>query len=136
MEPGSKFKFTLENSRPTWDIKLMSYILDPLPGAKLKAGPVSISGVAYNDGKPTIEAVLVSVDKGKSWTPTEFDVPERVPIAGTSGRPRRRLGPVPTRSGRGATDLLGRSQPLDGKIFWKPNGYEWTGIFKNEVTVQ
>ena len=30
---------------------------------------------------------------------------------------------------------LGRSQPLDGKIFWNPNGYEWTGIFKNTVIV-
>ena len=51
LKPGEKFRFTLENSRPTWDIRLMSYILDPLPGAKLKAGPVTISGVAYNDGK-------------------------------------------------------------------------------------
>jgi sulfite oxidase len=37
---GEKFRFTLENSRPTWDIRLMSYILNPLPGARLKAGPV------------------------------------------------------------------------------------------------
>ena len=35
-----------------------------------------------------------------------------------------------------ATDALGRSQPLDAKIYWNPNGYEWTGIFKNEVTVE
>ena len=32
LQPGEKFRFTLENSRPTWDIRLMSYILDPLPG--------------------------------------------------------------------------------------------------------
>jgi len=25
---------------------------------------------------------------------------------------------------------------FDGKIYWNPNGYEWTGIFKNEVTVE
>ena len=32
------------------------------------------------------------------------------------------------------TDALGRSQPLDGTIFWNPNSYEWTGVFKCEVT--
>ena len=35
-----------------------------------------------------------------------------------------------------ATDALGRSQPLDGAIFSNPNGYEWTGVFKREVTVK
>jgi hypothetical protein len=34
-----------------------------------------------------------------------------------------------------AIDALGRTQPLDGSIFWNPNGYEWTGVFKVEVTV-
>ena len=56
MKAGAPFKFTLENSRPTWDIRLMSYILDPLPGAKLKAGPITVSGVAYNDGKAPSKA--------------------------------------------------------------------------------
>ena len=135
MEPGSKFKFTLENSRPTWDIRLMSYILDPLPGAKLKAGPISISGVAYNDGKAAIESVLVSVDKGKSWTPAEFDVPES-PYSWYEWKAEKTLGPGTHEIWARATDLLGRSQPLDGKIYWNPNGYEWTGIFKNEVTVE
>ena len=28
-----------------------------------------------------------------------------------------------------------RPQPaLDGSVFWNPNGYEWTGVFKTEVT--
>ena len=40
----------MENSRPTWDIRLMSYNLDPEPGAKLKAVAVTVRGVAYNDG--------------------------------------------------------------------------------------
>jgi sulfite oxidase len=135
LQPGEKFKFTLENSRPTWDIKLMSYILDPLPGAKLKAGPVSISGVAYNDGKAAIEAVLVSVDKGKSWTPAQFEIPAS-PYSWYEWKTEKTLGPGTHEIWARATDLLGRSQPLDGKIYWNPNGYEWTGIFKNEVTVE
>jgi len=35
-----------------------------------------------------------------------------------------------------AIDAFGRTQPLDGSIFWNPNGYEWTGVFKIEVTAQ
>jgi hypothetical protein len=34
------------------------------------------------------------------------------------------------------SDALGRSQPLDGSIYWNPNGYEWTGVYKSQVTVQ
>lgn len=132
---GENFRFTLENSRPTWDIRLMSYILDPLPGAKLKAGPITVSGVAYNDGKAPIESVLVSFDKGKSWTPSEFDVPES-PYSWYEWKTVKTLEPGTHEIWARAIDGLGRSQPLDGKVFWNPNGYEWTGIFKNEVTVE
>jgi sulfite oxidase len=135
LEIGEKFRFTLENSRPTWDIRLMSYILDPLPGAKLKAGVITVSGVAYNDGKAPIESVLVSVDKGRSWQPAEFEIPES-PYAWYQWKAQRTLNPGTHEIWARATDALGRSQPLDGKIFWNPNGYEWTGIFKNKVTVE
>ena len=134
LKPGQRFKFTLENSRPTWDLKLMSYVLSPLPGAKLEAGPVTIRGVAYNDGKARIESVLVSTDQGKSWEPAELEVPDS-PYAWYEWKTERTL----TRGGyeiwARAIDHLGRSQPLDGRIFWNPNGYEWTGVFKVDVTV-
>jgi sulfite oxidase len=135
LKPGEKFRFTLENSRPTWDICLMSYILNPEPDAKLKAGSMTISGVAYNDGKAPIESVLVSVDKGQSWKPAKFDVPES-PYSWYEWRSETTFAPGAYEIWARATDALGRSQPLDGKIFWNPNGYEWTGIFKNKVTVE
>jgi sulfite oxidase len=132
---GEKFRFTLENSRPTWDIRLMSYILDPLPGARLKAGLITVSGVAYNDGRAPIESVLVSVDKGESWQPAQFEVPES-PYAWYQWKAQQTLKLGTHEIWARAIDALGRSQPLDGKIFWNPNGYEWTGIFKNKVTVE
>jgi sulfite oxidase len=134
LKPGEKFRFTLENSRPTWDIRLMSYILNPLPGATLKAGAVTVSGVAYNDGKAPIELVLVSVDKGQSWQPAKLDVPAS-PFAWYLWKAEVTLKTGIHEIWARATDALGRSQPLDGKIFWNPNGYEWTGVFKNEVVV-
>jgi sulfite oxidase len=132
---GEKFRFTLENSRPTWDIRLMSYILNPLPRAKLKAGAATVSGVAYNDGKAPIESVLVSVDKGQSWVPSKFNVPDS-PYSWYEWNIQVNLSPGTHEIWARAIDALGRSQPLDGKIFWNPNGYEWTGIFKNTVTVK
>lgn len=135
LQPGEKFKFTMENSRPTWDIRLMSYILEPEPGAMLKAGTVTVKGVAYNDGKSPIESVLVSFDRGQSWQLATLDVPDS-PYAWYQWTAHTSLEPGSYEIWARATDALGRSQPLDGSIFWNPNGYEWTGVFKNVVTVE
>jgi sulfite oxidase len=135
LQPGEKFRFTLENSRPTWDIRLMSYILQPETGAKLKAGAVTVSGVAYNDGSARLESVLVSVDRGQSWQPAKFAVPDS-PYAWYQWTTQANLKPGVHEIWSRSIDALGRSQPLDGSIFWNPNGYEWTGVFKIEVTVK
>jgi len=135
LKPGEKFRFSLENSRPTWDIRLMSYILQPETGAKLKAGTVTVGGVAYNDGSARLESVLVSVDRGQNWRPAKFEVPDS-PYAWYQWTTQANLKPGVHEVWSRAIDALGRSQPLDGSIFWNPNGYEWTGVFKIEVTVK
>jgi sulfite oxidase len=135
LEPGEKFRFTMENSRPTWDIRLMSYILHPESGAKLKAGPVTVSGVAYNDGSARLESVLVSLDRGQSWQPAKFEMPDS-PYAWYRWTTEANLRPGVHEVWSRAIDALGRTQPLEGSIFWNPNGYEWTGVFKVEVTVK
>jgi DMSO/TMAO reductase YedYZ molybdopterin-dependent catalytic subunit len=134
VEPGERFRFTLENSRPTWYLKLMSYVLDPEPGAVLEAGPVTVSGVAYNDGSARIESVLVSTDRGRSWQAAEFDVPES-PYAWYQWSTRVTVEPGAHEIWCRAVDDFGRSQPLDGSINWNPNGYEWTGVFRTPVSV-
>jgi DMSO/TMAO reductase YedYZ molybdopterin-dependent catalytic subunit len=134
VKPGEQFRFTLENSRPTWFIRLMSYVLDPEPGAELAAGPVTVSGVAYNDGSARLESVLVSSDRGQSWQPAEFQAPES-PYAWYQWRTQVNLEPGIREIWSRAFDAHGRTQPLDGSVSWNPNGYEWTGVFKTEVTV-
>ena len=134
VKPGERFRFTLENSRPTWFIRLMSYILEPLDGANLKAGPVTVSGVAYNDGSTRMESVLVSFDRGSSWQPAEFEAPES-PYAWYQWTTQAELEPGVHEIWSRAIDALGRIQPLDGSVHWNPNGYEWTGVFKTKVTV-
>jgi sulfite oxidase len=134
LKEGEKFRFTMENSRPTWDIRLMSYILEPAAGATLKAGAFTVSGVAYNDGSVRLESVLVSFDRGQSWQPAKFEVPDS-PYAWYRWTTQANLKPGVHEIWSRAIDALGRSQPLDGSIFWNPNGYEWTGVFKVELTV-
>jgi len=134
LKAGEKFRFTMENSRPTWDIRLMSYILEPESGAKLKAGVVTVSGVAYNDGSVRLESVLVSFDRGQNWQPAKFEIPDS-PYAWYRWTTQANLKPGVHEIWSRAIDALGRTQPLEGSIFWNPNGYEWTGVFKVEVTV-
>ena len=135
LKEGEKFRFAMENSRPTWDIRLMSYILKPESGAKLKAGNVTINGVAYNDGSVRLESVLVSFDRGQNWQPAKFEVPESH-YAWYRWTPQANLKPGIHEIWSRAIDALWRTQPLDGSIFWNPNGYEWTGVFKVEVKVE
>ncbi|PRY66968.1 sulfite dehydrogenase (cytochrome) subunit SorA apoprotein [Glaciihabitans tibetensis] len=134
VKPGDDFEFTLDNSRPTWLIKLMSYVLEPAPHATVARGTVTVSGVAYNDGMARLEAVLVSVDRGETWQPTQFDTPDS-PYAWYLWSTQVQLDPGEHEIWARAIDYLGRSQPLDGSVNWNPNGYEWTGVFKTPITV-
>jgi hypothetical protein len=102
--PGERFRFTLENSRPTWYIKLMSYILDPEPGAELEAGAVTVSGATYNDGAARMESVLVSVDRGRSRRSSRR---LRARTPGINGRSRPSSSLASMRSGREPSTTLG-----------------------------
>ena len=35
----------------------------------------------------------------------------------------------------GATDALGRTQPLNGETRWNPRGYEWNGVERVEIVI-
>ena len=50
LKPGERFEIHAREQQADLGDPLMSYILKPEPGAKLEAGPVTVSGVAYNDG--------------------------------------------------------------------------------------
>ncbi len=135
VEQGQTFSFTLENSRPTWVLRLMSHVFDPLPGAQLKPGPVTVRGVAYNDGSVRLASVLVSFDRGNHWLPATLEAPES-PYAWYLWTAQATLTPGVHEIWSRAVDTAGRTQPLDGSIDWNPNGYEWAGVFKTEVLVE
>jgi len=82
-----------------------------------------------------LESVLVSFDRGYRWQLAKFQALDS-PYAWYQWTTQTTLQPGTYEIWARATDALGRSQPPDGTIFWNPNGYEWTGIFKNNVTVE
>jgi DMSO/TMAO reductase YedYZ molybdopterin-dependent catalytic subunit len=135
LKPGERFKFTIENSIPTWKIRLMSFIFSPAPAATLRAGTQTFNGVAFNDGSARLESLLVSFDRGGSWRQAQLQVPDS-PYAWHPWTIQEDLKPGAYEVWSRAVDVLGRSQPLDGGIWWNPNGYEWNGVHKIEVTVK
>lgn len=136
VEPG-KFganDYTIYNSVPTYGHKIKSAIFSPLPEDKPGAGPVEITGVAFNDGEGPITRVEVSSDGGKSWVDAEIK-PAESPWAWYHWSAKGTLKSGSNMLISRATDALGRSQPLDGLVWWNPRGYEWNGADHLEVTV-
>jgi DMSO/TMAO reductase YedYZ molybdopterin-dependent catalytic subunit len=133
IKPGSEFEPTYDNSEANWRMRLKSVVLAPESGATL-AGNVTVVGVAFNDGEARIESVLVSVDKGQTWRPAQLEVPKS-PYAWYRWRAELKLPPGAHQIWSRAVDALGRSQPLDGSIYWNPRGYTWNGVEKIDVTV-
>jgi DMSO/TMAO reductase YedYZ molybdopterin-dependent catalytic subunit len=134
IKPGQPYEFTLANSRASWQMKLVSVILSPENNAKLAAGSVKVRGVAFNDGQARIETVLVSFDRGRSWQSTSLESPAS-PYAWYRWSTEASLKPGTHVIWARAVDALGRSQPLDGSVYWNPDGYEWNGAPKVEITV-
>jgi sulfite oxidase len=135
LKRGEKFKFTLENSIPTWKIRVMSFIFDPQPFATLQSGSQTFSGVAFNDGAARLESLLVSFDRGQSWRQAALQTPASS-YAWYPWTIQAELKPGTYEIWSRAVDALGRSQPLDGTIYWNPNGYEWNGVHKIQVTIK
>lgn len=134
VRPGEAFDFTLENSVPTWKLRISSLILDPEPGAVLAAGDRTFRGVAFNDGDAPIEAVLVSFDRGKTWRSAALQR-SASQYAWCRWTIQESLAIGTHEVWSRAIDALGRTQPLDASSDWNPNGYQWNGVFKAEVQV-
>lgn len=136
VEPG---KFTVSdyntgNSRPTYAHKIMSIIFAPLTEDTVKAGPVEIRGVAWNDGTAPITSIKVSTDGGATWANADFKLADS-PFAWHHWSLKTTLGKGTHALRVIATDAIGRTQPMDGTARWNPKGYEWNGVDNVPVTV-
>ncbi|MFK5997891.1 MAG: sulfite oxidase [Rhodobacterales bacterium] len=136
VEPG---KFTVKdynqgNSRPTYGFKIMSVIFAPLAEDTVKAGPVEIRGVAWNDGTAPITSVKVSKDGGKTWKKATLKLSDS-PWSWHHWSLKTSLEAGDHELRVIATDNIGRTQPLNGTARWNPKGYEWNGADLVKVTV-
>ncbi len=129
VEPGQDYAFTLTNSRPNWRMNVKSIVFAPDIHARVAAGAVLVHGVAFNDGDFPMESILLSWDRGASWQRAEL-VPSAGRFAWTWWTSRRVLPAGRHEVWARATDAGGRTQPLDGHVFWNPGGYEWNGVEK------
>ena len=116
------------NSAPAREMKINSRMFFPADGSTVRAGTmITAKGVAWNDGAVSLTAVELSSDNGSTWKATTLG-----PFAGPYAFREWSL-PITLAAGRHelwvrAVDALGRTQPLDGGLFWNPGGYAWNGV--------
>lgn len=119
-------------STPVEAMPVKSLIAAPQEGAQVKAGPVTIQGVAWG-GEHKVVTVEVSTDDGRTWEPARL-VGEDLPYA---WRPWQFVW-KPKQPGMyslrcRATDARGDRQPATSP--WNPSGFLWNGWDRLSVTV-
>lgn len=124
LRPGQPFHATLENSTPSWRMKLRSLLWRPLVGETLTAGLTELGGVAWTDGRSRVARVAVSADGGGTWHDAALGTPES-PYAWTEWSLTLPLAAGEPEVWVRAFDSAGNAQPLDQGGGWNPAGYEW-----------
>lgn len=132
IKPGEQYEFSLENSRFNWALNTKSILLTPTDGQEIPAGPTTVKGVAFNDGRASITAVYLSTNQGGSWTQAQLR-PASSLYGWTQFQQTLELKAGPQEIWCRAIDAYGRTQPDNGSITWNPRGYEWNGIEKIPV---
>lgn len=131
LKPGSEFEYGLDNSEPNWRMRIKSLVFAPADGAQVKAGQVLFQGAAFNDGSCAIERVEISLD-GDVWQLADLH-PPKDPCAWYPWRAKLDLTAGEHAVRVRAVDAQGRTQPLDGSVFWNPAGYCWNGVHQVRV---
>lgn len=126
VELGTAPKATIPINRFT----VRSFITSVTDGAKLKAGRVSLKGIAFDGGKG-IKEVAVSTDGGNSWTPAK--------LGKDLGKYSFREWKLPVKLAAGPHALKVRATSNDGQVqpaesLWNPAGYLRNGIETTRVT--
>ena len=128
--PGEKVEYTFDNSEPNFDMKINSRIFAPVDGSSIVANQlVRVQGVAWNDGAAALTAVELSRDMGKTWIATQL-APSAGPFAFREWAMQMQFEKGEHSLWVRAVDAHGRTQPLDGGLFWNQGGYGWNGIEK------
>jgi sulfite dehydrogenase len=126
VEPGTAPKATIPINRFT----VRSFITSVADGARIKAGDVTLKGIAFDGGKG-IKEVAVSADGGASWTPAT--------LGEDLGKYSFREWTLSIKLAAGSHDLKVRATSNAGLVqpaesYWNPAGYLRNGIETTHVT--
>lgn len=142
IEPGSEPEVRAETTHPTWRQKIKSVIWNPMNDEQRLLGPLTVSGVSWNDGRTEIVAVEISLDRGNTWQRVNVEAPLSpygwYPWNATFWYGWKRYlegGGTAMEFRVRAFDALGRSQPDDGSVHWNPSGYEWFGVDSVKISL-
>lgn len=136
IQPGAKTKYTSANSDPNFDMKINCRLYYPADKATLKANePFIARGVAWNDGAAALTSVELSSDSGRNWRSAELATAAG-PFALCEWSCTLALPAGQYELWVRAVDAHGRTQPVDGGLFWNPGGYAWNGVEKITVTAK
>jgi hypothetical protein len=136
LNPGESIEYTSANSDPNYDMKINSRLYFPASESVLRANtPFIAKGVAWNDGAAELTSVELSIDQGHNW---QSAVMARVtgPFAFRGWTMTISLPVGRHQIWVRAADARGRTQPIDGGIFWNTGGYAWNGVEKVSVSVE
>ena len=105
-----------------YDMPLTSAILDPAPGAAVRAGRVAIQGYAVATGR-SVARVDVSADGGRAWAQAELEHDPASPWSWTVWRATLDLAPGERELTVRAWDSAGQTQPAMPDDVWNFKGY-------------
>jgi sulfite oxidase len=106
-------------------VTMTSAILSPEDGARLPAGPTSVTGYALAGEGRSIARVDISLDGGQTWTQAAVDDPPS-PWAWQHWRATLDLPAGPAEITARAWDDAGATQPEFPASVWNPAGYDNT----------
>jgi sulfite dehydrogenase (cytochrome) subunit A len=126
VEPGTLPKVTV----PIGRFNVRSFVTSLADGAKVKVGPQTLKGIAF-DGGTGIKQVDVSIDDGRSWTPAK--------LGADLGKYSFREWTLSVRLAAGGHLLKVRATSNGGKVqpdkaIWNPPGYMRNVIETYKVT--
>lgn len=133
-EPGQRYPYNFQNSRPNWLVTLNSFIFAPLEGQTVEGPYVRVEGVAFNDGIVPLVSVEVSPNGGRTWHQAQLATQGKT-FAWVRWQTTLYLRPGQHEVMARAWDAAGRSQPLDGNLAWNERGYEYSGVMRVKFTV-
>ena len=82
---------------------------------------------AKDDGAAPITSVELSADGGRTWSAATLAA-EAGPFAFREWSHAMNLPSGRCELWCRAVDAFGRTQPIDGTLFWNPGGYCWSGV--------